>query len=99
MRKQQKDQIKRLFGALMAGKFDEFFAGCADDLTIEFRGSTPTPTRLTKSRHPRLVRLPPGALADLVAFLGGDRRRRGRQRHRDPFALRSAATASTTASR
>jgi ketosteroid isomerase-like protein len=52
MRKQQKDQIKRLFSALVAGKFDEFFAGCTDDLSIEFRGSTPTPTKLTRGDIP-----------------------------------------------
>ncbi len=52
MRKQQKDQIKRLFGALVAGKFDEFSAGCADDLLIEFRGSTPARTKLEKTDLP-----------------------------------------------
>jgi ketosteroid isomerase-like protein len=52
MRKQQKDQIKRLFSALVAGKFDEFLAGCTDDLSIEFRGSTPTATKLTRGDLP-----------------------------------------------
>jgi hypothetical protein len=52
MRKQQQEQIERLFGALVAGRFSEFFAGCTDDLLIEFRGSTPSPTKLTKSDIP-----------------------------------------------
>lgn len=52
MRKQQKDRIRRLFGALVAGRFEEFFAGCSDDLSIEFRGSTPIPTRMTKADIP-----------------------------------------------
>ncbi len=52
MRKQQKDQIRRLFGALVAGRFDEFFAGCASDVSIEFRGSTPVPTKMTKADIP-----------------------------------------------
>ncbi len=52
MRKQQKEHIRQLFGALVGARFDDFFAGCTADLSIEFRGSTPAPTRLSKSDIP-----------------------------------------------
>ena len=52
MRKQQKDQIKRLFSVLIAGKFNENFAGCTDDLSIEFHSSTPIPPKLTRGDIP-----------------------------------------------
>jgi ketosteroid isomerase-like protein len=44
-----KGQVKQLFGFLVAGNFDDFLAGCADDVTVTVRGSTPAPVTLTKA--------------------------------------------------
>jgi ketosteroid isomerase-like protein len=49
MRRQLKGQVKQVFGSLVAGKIDDFLSGCADDLTVTVRGSTPTPMTLTKA--------------------------------------------------
>jgi ketosteroid isomerase-like protein len=48
MRRQQKEHIRRLFSALIGGRVDDFLAGCADDLVVTARGSTPIPTTLTR---------------------------------------------------
>jgi ketosteroid isomerase-like protein len=48
MRRQQKEHIRRLFSALIDGRVDDFLAGCSDDLVVTTRGSTPTPTTLTR---------------------------------------------------
>ncbi len=48
MRRQRKEHIRRLFSALISGKVDDFLAGCADDLVVTARGSTPTPSTLTR---------------------------------------------------
>lgn len=48
MKRQQKEHIRRLFSALIDGRIDEFLSGCSEDLVVTARGSTPTPTTLTK---------------------------------------------------
>jgi ketosteroid isomerase-like protein len=52
MGQHQKDKIGRLFGQLVEGHFDEFLAGCAADLVINVRGSSPVETTLIKSDVP-----------------------------------------------
>jgi ketosteroid isomerase-like protein len=52
MRRQLRVQARELFGSLVAGKFDDFLSGCADDLVATFRGSTPAPMTLTKADIP-----------------------------------------------
>jgi ketosteroid isomerase-like protein len=49
MRRQLKAQVRQLFGFLVAGKFDDFLLGCAGDLTVTVRGSTPAPITLAKA--------------------------------------------------
>jgi ketosteroid isomerase-like protein len=49
MRRQIKGQVRQLFGLLVTGKFEEFLSGCADDLVLTVRGSTPTAVTLTKA--------------------------------------------------
>jgi ketosteroid isomerase-like protein len=49
MKRQLKGQVRQLFGYLVAGKLDDFLSGCADDLVVTVRGSTPTPVTLTKA--------------------------------------------------
>jgi ketosteroid isomerase-like protein len=48
----QKDALQSLFGHLVQGDFDAFLAGCATDLVITVRGSTPNETTLVKSDVP-----------------------------------------------
>jgi ketosteroid isomerase-like protein len=52
MRRQLKDQAGQLFGSLARGQFDEFASGCATDLVLTVRGSSPVPTTLTRSDIP-----------------------------------------------
>ncbi len=52
MKRQQREQIGRLFDSLVRGQFDEFMSGCRDDLEITVRGSSPTPTTLRRSDIP-----------------------------------------------
>jgi ketosteroid isomerase-like protein len=49
VRRQLKGQVRQLFGFLVAGKFADFLSGCADDLAVTVRGSTPAPMTLTKA--------------------------------------------------
>jgi ketosteroid isomerase-like protein len=49
MRRQLKGHVRQLFGFLVAGKFDDFLSGCADDLVVTVRGSIPAPTTLHKA--------------------------------------------------
>jgi ketosteroid isomerase-like protein len=49
MRRQLKGQAKQLFSSLISGKFEDFLSGCADDLVLTARGSTPVPITLTKA--------------------------------------------------
>jgi len=49
VRRQLKGHVRQLFGSLVAGKFDDFLSGCADDLQVTVRGSTPVPITLTKA--------------------------------------------------
>jgi ketosteroid isomerase-like protein len=49
MRRHLKGHVRQLFGFLAAGKLDDFLSGCADDLTVSVRGSTPGPVTLTKA--------------------------------------------------
>jgi ketosteroid isomerase-like protein len=49
MKRQLKGQVRQLFGYLVAGKLDDFLSGCANDLVVTVRGSTPTPVTLTKA--------------------------------------------------
>jgi hypothetical protein len=52
MKRQQKDQVGQLFTSLIEGRFDEFASGCAPDLIVTVRGSSPVPTTLTRSDIP-----------------------------------------------
>jgi ketosteroid isomerase-like protein len=52
MKRQQRERIGRLFDSLVRGQFDEFIAGCRDDLAFTVRGSHPTPTTLRRSDIP-----------------------------------------------
>ncbi|HEX3795882.1 MAG TPA: hypothetical protein VHV57_15420 [Acidimicrobiales bacterium] len=52
MKQHQKDEVGRLFGHLVQGHFDEFLAGCATDLIITVRGSTPEETTFITSDVP-----------------------------------------------
>ena len=52
MKRQQRERVGRLFDSLVRGQFDEFVAGCRDDLAFTVRGSSPTPTTLRRSDIP-----------------------------------------------
>jgi ketosteroid isomerase-like protein len=52
MKRQQRERIGRLFDSLVRGQFDEFMAGCRDDLAITVRGSSPTPMILRRADIP-----------------------------------------------
>jgi ketosteroid isomerase-like protein len=52
MKRQQRERIGTLFESLVRGQFDEFVAGCRDDLAFTVRGSSPTPTTLRRSDIP-----------------------------------------------
>jgi ketosteroid isomerase-like protein len=52
MGQHQKDEIGQLFGQLVEGHFDAFLAGCATDLVITVRGSSPIEATLIKSDVP-----------------------------------------------
>jgi ketosteroid isomerase-like protein len=52
MKRQQKEQIGRLFTSLVRGDFDEFLNGCATDLIITSRGTSPVPATLIASDVP-----------------------------------------------
>jgi ketosteroid isomerase-like protein len=51
-KRQQRERIGRLFEALIKGQFEEFSAGCTDDLAITVRGSSPRPMVLRQSDIP-----------------------------------------------
>jgi len=52
MKRHQKEQISLLFGSLVSGNFDVFLSDCAEDLIVTSRGTSPEPTRLTRSDIP-----------------------------------------------
>jgi ketosteroid isomerase-like protein len=52
MKRQQKERIGRLFGSLVSGDLDAFLAGCAHDLIVTSRGSSPMATTLNRSDIP-----------------------------------------------
>jgi ketosteroid isomerase-like protein len=70
MQRQQKHRIGRLFDSFVKGRFEEFAAGCADDLILTVRGSEPAPVHLQGSDipdwHGSLQALSPGALRTSV---------------------------------
>jgi ketosteroid isomerase-like protein len=76
MKRQQKERIGRLFDSLGRGQFDEFMAGCRDDLALTVRGSSPTPTLLARSDIPdwygSLQALSPTSLSSSVEVVGLD---------------------------
>jgi ketosteroid isomerase-like protein len=49
MKRHLKGHARHRFGVLVAGNLDDFLAGCADDLTVSARGSSPVPVTLTKA--------------------------------------------------
>ena len=50
--RRQMEQIGRLFGSLVSGELDDFLAGCAHDLVVTSRGTSPVATTLTRSDIP-----------------------------------------------
>jgi ketosteroid isomerase-like protein len=52
MKRQQKAQIERLFGAFISGSLDVFLSGCARDLVVTSRGTSPVATTLIRSDIP-----------------------------------------------
>ena len=76
MRKQQRERVGRLFDALVRGQFDEFMAGCRDDLVVTVRGSSPTPMILRRSDIPdwygSLQALSPTSLSSTVEVVRVD---------------------------
>ena len=77
-KRQQRERIGRLFDALVKGQFEEFMAGCTDDLAITVRGSSPAPMVLRRSDIPdwygSLQALSPTSLCSTVevAHVDGD---------------------------
>jgi ketosteroid isomerase-like protein len=65
-----------LFDALVRGQFDEFMAGCRDDLVVTVRGSSPTPMILRRSDIPdwygSLQALSPTSLSSTVEVVRVD---------------------------
>ena len=76
MKRQQRERIGRFFDSLLRGQFDEFMAGCRDDLTITVRGSNPAPTILVRSDIPdwygSLQALSPSTLSSTVEVVRVD---------------------------
>jgi ketosteroid isomerase-like protein len=70
MKRQQRERIGRLFDSLVRGQFDEFISGCADDLALTVRGSSPTAVTLRRSDIPdwygSLQALSPASLSSSV---------------------------------
>jgi ketosteroid isomerase-like protein len=52
MKRQQRERIGQLFGALVRGHFEEFMSGCTEDLALTVRGTNPTAVRLSRSDIP-----------------------------------------------
>jgi ketosteroid isomerase-like protein len=52
MKGQQRERVERLFDSLVKAQFEQFMAGCAEDLTITVRGSSPVPMVLRRSDIP-----------------------------------------------
>ena len=79
MKRQQRERVGRLFDALTRGQFEEFMAGCTDDLAITVRGSSPAPMILRRSDIPdwygSLQALSPTSLSSSVevAQVDGER--------------------------
>jgi ketosteroid isomerase-like protein len=76
MKRQQRERVGRLFESLVRGRFDEFFTGCRDDLTVTVRGSNPAPTVLLRSDIPdwygSLQALSPTSLSSSVVVVQVD---------------------------
>jgi ketosteroid isomerase-like protein len=76
MKRQQRERVGRLFESLVRGRFDEFFAGSRDDLTVTVRGSNPAPTVLLRSDIPdwygSLQALSPTSLSSSVEVVHVD---------------------------
>jgi ketosteroid isomerase-like protein len=70
MKRHLKGHARQLFGFLVAGQLDDFLTGCADDLTVSARGSSPVPVTLTKADiadwYGSLQALSPGSLRSSV---------------------------------
>jgi ketosteroid isomerase-like protein len=49
-------RIRRLFGLLDRGAFDEFLSNCTEDLTLTVRGSAPATTTVARSDIPEWYR-------------------------------------------
>jgi ketosteroid isomerase-like protein len=49
MKRQRRAHIGRLFDALIRGQFEEFLSGCAVDIVVTARGSSPVPVTLHRS--------------------------------------------------
>jgi ketosteroid isomerase-like protein len=52
MRRKHKEHIGRLFGSLIGGDLGEFLSGCAEDMVVTSRGTSPVATILTRSDIP-----------------------------------------------
>jgi ketosteroid isomerase-like protein len=52
MKRQQRERIERLFDSLVKAQFEQFQAGCTDDLAVTVRGSSPVPMVLRRSDIP-----------------------------------------------
>jgi ketosteroid isomerase-like protein len=76
MKRQQRERIGRLFDSLVRGQFEEFMAGCREDLAFTVRGSHPTPTTLCRSDIPdwfgSLQGLSPASLSSSVEVVRVD---------------------------
>jgi ketosteroid isomerase-like protein len=52
VKRRQKEQIEHLFGSLVSGDLDAFLSGCAEDLIITSRGTSPEVIKLIRSDIP-----------------------------------------------
>ena len=79
MKRQQRERIGRMFGALIRGQIGEFTTGCTDDLAVTMWGSSSAPTNLSRSDIPdwfgSLQALSPASLRSSVEVgrVEGDR--------------------------
>jgi ketosteroid isomerase-like protein len=52
MKRQRREQVGRLFDSLIRGQFEEFLSGCAVDIVVTARGSSPIPVTLNRPDIP-----------------------------------------------
>jgi len=52
MKRQRREHVGRLFDFLIRGQFEEFLSGCAVDIVVTARGSSPIPATLNRSDIP-----------------------------------------------